>query len=76
MGQIEQERLVLILFDKIDRTCGIVGRKPGLVRVITRHFIPIVCRQIGKIKDFSLLGMERPHIIGIGQAVIFVETVL
>jgi len=76
MCQIKEERFVLVLLDEIDRTCCIIGCKLRLVRVISGYRIAIVCRQIRKMEYLALLRMEWPHVVGIGQSVILIETVL
>ena len=76
MGQIQEERLILILLDEINRTGGIIRSQPCLVRIITDNLVSVISRQIREIKDLTLLRMERPHIVRIRQPIIFIEAIL
>ena len=76
MGQIQEERLILILLDEINRTGGIIRSQPCLVRIITDNLISVISRQIREIKDLTLLRVEWPHIVRIRQPIILIEAIL
>ena len=75
-GQIQEERLILILLDEINRTGGIIRSQPCLVRIITDNLISVISRQIWEIKDLTLLRVEWPHIVRIRQRIILIEAIL
>ena len=76
MGQIEKERLVLVLLDEINGAGRVVSRKLRLIRVVSHHLITVISRQVREVEHLPLLRVERPHVVRVRQAVILIETIL
>ncbi len=82
MGEVEEERLVLVAFDERDGAFGVAGGELALIGggdLGVDHPVIFYQRQVGvgvlvpRFVDVG--GMERPHVVRVGQAEVFIEAV-
>src|SRR5680860_1689880 len=75
MWHIKKEGIILISMDEIHTVFRNLGGQLRLIRQGIDYGFVLVERQWSKIKDWSLLGMQWPHIVGVGDAEPLVKSV-
>ena len=76
MCDVEEERVFTISSDKINASFCDLGSQQGLISQGVDHRFVLIEWQGPEVKNWSLFGMEGPHVIRVRDSEIFLEALL
>src|SRR5210317_2255664 len=76
MGYIQEKRIVPVSFDELNTSLGNLCRQRSLIGQGVNDGFIFVERQRAKIKYRTLFRVQGPHIIGVGDSKILIETLV